>query len=294
MYRFASSYLSGVNDVNFDRLSETYLLRRNSCVKAGTEMDAADAGYVFVEIVAPGLSADFPVDAKQELSNQMTGILAALLVAPIQGLSVGRVAAGSMELLIRSTEEAWATLHENPQLLRLLADAYTIAMSEMEFAGDFSGVLQAAFNGASSASAQPLSAQSRAFWHQPGLLSYGNVTIKSVISSTREASTCAALCSNDPDCSTFAFSFLERLCFLLSNAELTMCDPEVSTTCSEKNNELLTQVSVISRCRYCVFYYEDVESLYCASSADRCSALREYHQCMHKSGCGESEKDYQV
>ena len=123
---------------------------------------------------------------------------------------------------------------------------------------------------------------------------YGNVTIKTVKPSTREASTCAALCSNDAECLTFAYSFLERLCFLLTDAQLSLCDPEVSDSCSIKSNSLLEQVSQISRCRYCVFYHEDISDLYCAATSDRCANLREYNQCLLMNGCGQADKDFQV
>ena len=296
--RFASSYLTGdpAHDlVNIDSLSETYSVRRSSCVKAGPTM--AGEGNVFLEILAPGLSDDFPADAKPELSYAMSGVLDALSAA-VEGLSIGRVSDGSMELLIRSTSERWLQEHDSPGMLRLVADAYTVAMSQLEFSVTFGSwpELQAAFAGASSAFARPLSGQDRAFWHHPGLLTHGRVTIKAVISSTREASTCAALCSSDSECSTFAFSFLERLCFLMREAQLHLCDPESSPSCREKNSMLLDQVSRSARCRYCVFYQEDTALLYCASNSDRCSTLREYNECLHRGGCGDSktDKEYQV
>jgi cysteine-rich repeat protein len=296
--RFASSYLTGnpAHDLlNLDSLSETYSIRRSSCVKAGPTM--AGEGNVFLEILAPGLADDFPSDIKPELSSTMSGVLDALS-ATVEGLSIGKVTAGSMQLLIRSTSENWVWAHESPVTLRLVADAYTVAMSQLELAGNFGNwpELQAAFAGASSAFARKLSGQDRAFWHHTGLLTYGRVAIKTVISSTREASTCAALCSSDSECSTFAFSFLERLCFLMKDAQLHLCDPDTSSSCREKSSLLLDQVSRSARCRYCVFYQEDSTLLYCASNSDRCSTLREYNECLHRGGCGNSktDKDFQV
>lgn len=295
--RFASSYYTGIQEIaSLESLSETYSRRRNSCVRASATSDSR-ADYVFLKILAPGLSEAFPLDAKPALSDYMSTALKELS-APVEGLSIGGVATGSMDLLIQSLDDTqWASAHE----LRLVADAYTVGMSQLELAGDFrGGALQSAFDAASAASAHGRTSDrplNRAFWRHPGLLAYGTVApIKTgdVIPSTREASSCAALCVNDLECTTFAFSFLERLCFLLSDAQLTLCDPEVSTSCSTKSNALLDQLSVISRCRYCVFYQEDASSLYCASTSNRCATLREYNQCLDKNTCGESDKDFQV
>ena len=278
-------------------MSETYSIRRSSCVSAGATLDSR-ADCVFLKILAPGLSANFPMDAKPELSMYMSAALFELLPATVDRLFIGKVETGSMDLLIRSSDATWALAVESPHMLGLVAEAYTKGMLQLERAGDFGGgALLPAFDAASTASARGRSSASfmdRAFWHHPGLKTYGNVTIKMVISSTREASTCAALCVNDPECTTFAFSFLERLCFLLSDVELALCDPQISTSCSAKNNALLAQVSIISRCRYCIFYQEDSSLLYCASTSNRCSTLREYNQCLEKSGCGESVKNFQV
>ena len=190
----------------------------------------SEAGYVFLKILAPGLSESFPEDAKLELSAYMAASLYGLS-AEVDGLSIGTVASGSMEVLIRSADDVWTSAQERVSMLILVADAYAAGMSQLEFAGNFgnNAQLQAAFNAASTASAQSMySKNPRAFWHHPGMLPYGNVTIKTVIPSTREASTCAALCSNDAECLTFAYSFLERLCFLFTDAQMNLCDPEVS------------------------------------------------------------------
>ena len=182
-------------------------------------------------------------------------------------------------------------------MLQLVSDSYTIAMSQLELAGDFSNdsAMQAAFDGASSAFAQPPSSDlRRAFWYHPGLLSYGNVTIKTLLPGTLEASTCAAVCASDDECATFAFSYLERLCFLLSTAHLNFCDPDGSETCAERSDGLLAELAHVSDCKYCVFYRSDSAAMYCASNSNQCATLREYHQCLQDKGCGEDANDWKV
>jgi hypothetical protein len=129
-----------------------------------------------------------------------------------------------------------------------------------------------------------------AFWQYSQGLTYGQVTqVSCVATQIREASTCAALCSKDAICSSFAFSFIERVCFLLGDARLSMCDPQQdkdSASCSAKNKDLLDQLSATSsavpsssssscssivsastrspqpssspQCRHCVFYQQDL------------------------------------
>ena len=90
-----------------------------------------------------------------------------------------------------------------------------------------------------------------------GMLTHGHVTIKAVVSRTREAATCAALCARDSGCTSFAFSFLERQCFLLSDAQLAACDPAESPACSDTSSALQRQLSSFARCHFCEFFEED-------------------------------------
>ena len=214
--------------------------------------EAPTAGYIFLKILAPGLSGESTLalsDAKAELASFMSSVLYELS-AEVEGLDIGNVLTGAMELLIRSKDEVWVSAHEKPYLLRLVANAYTIAMSQLELAGSYP-MLQDAFDGASLATVHSMFAEhSRAFYKHAGLLSYGSIKIKTVIHSTLEASTCAALCVNDAECSTFAFSFLERLCFILTDAQLSLCNSSMSAACLERNSELRDQLSQISRCRH--------------------------------------------
>jgi len=217
----------------------------------------------------------------------------------VEGLAIGKISTGRMEVVVRSKDEAWSTAYETPAMLQMVADAYTIAMSQLELGrlDDLSedAAMVAAFDGAGAAYAlPPPSDEARAYWHHPGLLSYGNVTVKTVVPSTREASTCAALCASDEECATFAFSALERLCFLFSDAALSFCDPTRSGTCLEKSDELLARLALVSACRYCTFFRADSEALYCGSNSIRCTTLREYSLCLQGKGCGESAKDRQV
>ena len=146
----------------------------------------SEAGYVFLKILAPGLSESFPAlkIPKLELSAYMAASLYGLS-AEVDGLSVGTVVSGSMEVLIRSADDVWTSAQERVSMLILVADAYAAGMSQLEFAGNFgnNAQLQAAFNAASTASAQSMSSKNpRAFWHHPGMLTatspYGNVTLR--------------------------------------------------------------------------------------------------------------------
>ena len=106
----------------------------------------------------------------------------------------------------------------------------------------------------------------RAFWHHAGLLAHGTINVRAVIPRTRRASICAAICSKDAECSSFAFSFIERQCILLRAAQLTLCDPAADALCTDSSNALLDQISLFSgsRCRHAVFFFEDYDS-YCSS-----------------------------
>ena len=102
----------------------------------------------------------------------------------------------------------------------------------------------------------------------PGWLTHGHVTVKSVVPRTREAATCAELCGADWGCTSFAFSFLERQCFLLSEARLAVC-PVASPACSDTSSALQRHLSTFARCRFCVFFEEDTSSRDSSFSADR-------------------------
>jgi hypothetical protein len=90
-----------------------------------------------------------------------------------------------------------------------------------------------------------------------GMLAHGHVIIKAVVPRTREAAMCAALCARDFGCTSFAFSFLERQCFLLSHAQLATCDPSESPACSDTSSALQRQLSSFARCLFCEFFEED-------------------------------------
>ena len=90
-----------------------------------------------------------------------------------------------------------------------------------------------------------------------GMLTHGHVTIRAVVPRTREAAPCAALCARDSGCTSFAFSFLERQCFLLSDAQLAACDPAESPACSDTSSALQRQLSSFARCHFCEFFEED-------------------------------------
>ena len=103
-----------------------------------------------------------------------------------------------------------------------------------------------------------------------GWLTHGHVTVKTVVR-TREAATCAALCAaRDSGCTSFAFSFLERQCFLLSEAKLAVC-PAAAPACSDTSSALQRHLSTFARCRFCVFFEEDTgtSSRDSSFSADR-------------------------
>ena len=87
---------------------------------------------------------------------------------------------------------------------------------------------------------------------------HGEAEITRVISGTREANTCAEKCASEDGCFTFAFSFIERRCILMSDAQLFACDPEdsESASCSHKSRTLLDQISRVARCRLCEFYQQ--------------------------------------
>ena len=73
--------MTGIQDAtSVDSLSETYSLRRNSCVFAGVTREASP-GFALIEIVAPGLSPDISADSKMTLVSYMSSVLYGLSVA---------------------------------------------------------------------------------------------------------------------------------------------------------------------------------------------------------------------
>ena len=125
----------------------------------------------------------------------------------------------------------------------------------------------------------------RTCWRHPegtvsGMLTHGHVTIKAVVPRTREAATCAAFCARDSGCTSFAFSFLERQCFLLSEAQLAACDPAESPACSDTSSALQRQLSSLARCHFCEFFEEDTSSLLSIKSQE------EQHVCIERTMTG--------
>ena len=59
------------------------------------------------------------------------------LSAEVDGLSVGTVVSGSMEVLIRSTDDVWTSAQERVYMIILVADAYAAGMSQLEFCRKF-------------------------------------------------------------------------------------------------------------------------------------------------------------
>ena len=127
--------------------------------------------YTNAEVIMNGDAEENPSDAKAELATFMSSVLYELS-AEVEGLDIGNLFTGAMDLLLRSKGEVWVLAHEKPYLLRLAANAYTIAMSELELAGSCP-MLQDVFDGASLATVHSMFTEhSRAFYNHAGLLSY--------------------------------------------------------------------------------------------------------------------------
>ena len=73
--------MTGIQDAaSVDSLSETYSIRRSSCVFADVTREASP-GVALFEIVAPGLSPDISSASKLILASQMSSVLYGLSVA---------------------------------------------------------------------------------------------------------------------------------------------------------------------------------------------------------------------